>query len=153
MVSSQFGALLKEMESFFKCPLEPDQNDSCLIQMGIGLSVQIEIDRYGYLLIGCRLGVIPMSRYRDIIIQQALKSNDAALPSSGVFGFSRKSGQLIVFMRFVPASHSSEQIQALLPPFITKAKKWVDAIAKGETPVVEESVASSAPSGIFGLMS
>lgn len=153
MVSTQFGAILKELEPFFKCPLEPDQNNSCLVKMGIGLSLQMELDRTGFLLIGCRLGVLPMSRYRDNLVQQALKSNNLSIPSQGVFGFSQKSSQLIFFMRVDPASCPPSQIVTLLEPFVTKAKKWTDAIAAGQTPDVDESAPSSkSTSGLFGLM-
>lgn len=151
MVSTQFGALLKEMEAFFKCPLEPDQKDTCLIKMGIGISIQIELDRYGYLLIGCRIGTLPMSRYRDNIIQQALKSNEAFPPSTGVFAFSQKANQLIFFLRLEP-NVPMHRIFALLPSFISKAKKWTDALAKGETPSMEIAAASKG-SGIFDLIS
>lgn len=153
MVSTQFGAILKELEPFFKCPLEPDQNNSCLVKMGIGISLQLEIDRTGFLLVGCRLGVLPMSRYRDNLIQQALKSNNFSIPSQGIFGFSQKSNQLIFFMRVDPAICPPSQIVSLLQPFVTKAKKWADAIAAGQTPDVEtEAPTSKGASGIFGLM-
>ncbi len=154
MVSTQFGAILKELEPFFNCPLEPDQNNSCLVKMGIGLSLQIELDRTGFLLIGCRLGVLPMSRYRDNLVQQALKSNNFSTPSQGVFGFSQKSSQLIYCIRVDPSTFSTSQIITLLPPFIAKAKKWTDAIIAGQTPTVEaEAPATKGTSGIFGLMS
>lgn len=153
MVSNQLGAILKELEPFFKCPLEPDQNDSCLIKLGDEISIQIELDRYGYLMIGCRLGIVPMSRYRDNLMQQALKSNESSLPSSGVFGFSQKSQNIILFIRIDPVAYSIPHIIALMPPFIEKAKKWSDAIAKGETPEIEATTVSKNPSGIFGLIS
>ena len=151
MVSSQFGAILKELEPFFQCALEPDQNDSCLIKMGIGISVQIELDRYGYLLIGSVIATLPMSRYRDIIMKQALQSNEVSLPSTGVFGFSQKTNHLIFFLR-LEHSLSIQQILVLLPSFIAKAKTWSDAIAKGETPAIESGASSTAPSGLFGLI-
>jgi hypothetical protein len=151
MVSTQFGAILKELEPFFKCPLVPDQNNSCLIHMGIGISIQLELDRYGFLLIGCRVATLPMNRYRDNIIQQAMKSNDADLPSTGVFGFGHKTSHLILFLRLDPSNTSPHQILALLPPYIAKAKKWNEAIAKGEMPSIEGSVPTKTSSGMFGL--
>lgn len=153
MVTSQFGTILKEMEPFFNCPLEPDSNNSCLITMGIGISIQLELDKYGLLLIGCRLGILPMSRYRDNLIQLALKCNHLDNPSQGIFGFSQKSNQLILFTRLDPASYSTSRILTLLPSFLAKAKKWQDAIAKGETPSIEEEKSANKPSGIFGLIS
>lgn len=151
MVRTQFGAILKELEKFFHCPLEPDENDSCLVKMGSGIDLQIELDRYGFLLIGCRLGAVHMGRYRDNLIRAALKSNEATPPSSGILGFSQKSNQLILFMKIDPKNLSPHQISTLLPPFITKAKQWSDAIAKGEVPVTSTPDTKIA-SGIFGLI-
>lgn len=151
MVNTQFGAILKQFEPFFKCPLEPDANDSCLIKLGIGIEIQIELDRYGQLLIGCRVGSLPMSRFRNNLIQEALKSNGAAVPSTGIFGFSQKSNHLILFVK-LNANLPAHQLLTLIPVFIAKAKLWSDAIAKGETPQ-GSAVTPGTPSGLFGLIS
>lgn len=149
MVSSQFESILKEFEPFFNCPLTTDQNDSCLVKMGIGLSIYIELTRGGQLLIGARLGAPPRGRYRENLVQAALKSNDMS-SSSGIFGFSSKSNQLILFMLADP--HQLGSVTLLLTPFITKAKKWLDAIEKGEVPLVErETPTPRSPFGVFGL--
>ncbi len=153
MVSSQFGAILKEFETFFNCKLEPDINDSCLINLEMGMNLQIELDRYGLILIGCRLGAVHMGRYRDNLIREALKSNEATRPSTGILGFSQKSSQLILFIKLNPNFISIHQIPTLLPPFLTKAKLWAEAIGKGEVPTPINSIGSSKPSGIFGLIS
>jgi hypothetical protein len=154
MVDTQFGAILKEFETFFRCSLKPDANNSCLIKLKSGLEIQIELDRYGLLLIGCRIAALPFSRYRDNLIQQALKSNEAFLPSQGVFGFSQKSNQIILFIKLDPTHLRADQILSLLPPFINRAKQWKEAIARGETPTVASSKATAnTPSGLFGLLS
>lgn len=152
MVESQFGAILKEFETFFNCPLKPDDNHSCLIKMGIGIALQVELNRDGMILIGCRLGTLPMGRYRDLIIREALKSNDATSLASGILGFSQKLNQLVLFTRLDPNLLSPDYMLALLPPFVTKAKLWVDTIAKGELPA-SSAASSRLPSGIFGLIS
>lgn len=151
MVTSQFGSILKEFEVFFNCALEPDNHNSCLITLGTGLTIQIEIDRYGFLLIGCRLGVLPMSRYRDNILQEALKSNEASLPSTGTFGFSQKSSQLILFVRVNP-DKTHQHLLALMPSFIAKAKQWSEALAAGTTPT-DNTTRPQQASGLFGLIS
>jgi hypothetical protein len=153
MVSSQFGAILKEFESFFNTSLEPDDNNSCLINLGIGVSVQIELDRYGMLLIGSRLGAVHMGRFRDNLIRQALKSNDMTPPSTGVLGFSQKSNQLILFTKLNPQQLNPHQIVNLLPLFVNKAKLWKEAIEKGEVPDITAADTSDKPSGLFGLIS
>ncbi|MFI0435279.1 MAG: CesT family type III secretion system chaperone [Parachlamydiaceae bacterium] len=153
MVSTQFGALLKEFESFFDCSLEPDNNNSCLIHLGNDINIQIEMDRDGCILIGSRLGAVHMGRYREVLIQQALKSNEVTLPSTGIFGFSHKSNQLILFMKLTPFNLNSSEISILLPPFIDKVKLWKEAIAKGEIPTIHSSISTKKPAGIFGLIS
>jgi hypothetical protein len=155
MVSSQFGALLKEFESVFNIQLEPDENNSCLINLGVGISVQIEMDRYGKLLIGSRLGAVHMGRFRDNLIRQALKSNDSTPHSTGILGFSQKSNQLILFAKLDPLQLNHHQIINLLPLFINKAKLWKEAIEKGEVPDITaaNTASNKQPSGLFGLMS
>lgn len=152
MVNSQFGAILKEFETFFNCSLQPDDNDSCFIRMGIGVNIQIELDRYGLLLIGCRLGAVHMGRYRDNLIHAALKSNELLPPSTGIFGFSQKSNQLILFIKLNPNLLSSHVISTLMPPFVAKAKLWTNAILSGSIPSVAVEAGSKVP-GIFGLIS
>lgn len=153
MVRSQFGSILKEFESFFNCSLNPDENNSCMVRMGIGINIQMELDRHGLLLIGCQLGVVHMGRYRDDLIRAALKSNDATLPSTGILAFSQKSSQLILFTKFDPNALLINQITHLLPLFVTKAKQWTEAIAKGEVPPSVSTTSSKTPSGLFGLIS
>lgn len=153
MVSSQFGALLKEFESFFDCPLNPDDNNSCLIQLVSGVSIQIEMDRHGMILFGSRLGSVLMGRYRENLVRQALKSNEATLPSSGVIGFSVKTNQFILFVKLNPLLLNSNQIMSVLPPFIAKATLWKESIEKGEIPQITPTTASNESSGMFGLVS
>ena len=47
--------ILKAFEPFFHCSLPVDENNSCVVKMANGLKVQIELNRYEQLLIGCRL--------------------------------------------------------------------------------------------------
>lgn len=151
VVSTQFGALLKEFEKYFHCPLTPDANDSCMINLG-GLSLQIELDRYHFLLAGCRLGRVLMGRYRDNLIRAALKSNESTSLSTGIIGFSQKSSQLILFIKLDPGQLTLHQITSILPPFLEKARVWTQAIANGEIPENKEH-SSPKPSGLFGLIS
>lgn len=153
MVSNQFEAILKEFSSFFNCSLTPDENNSCHIKVNNQISIQLELDRYGLLLVACRIASLPMSRYRDHLVHAALKFNEATLPLTGIFGFGQKSQQFILFIKLDPQTLSPYQIALLLPPFIAKAKQWIDAIAKGEVPSATSQTGSNTPSGLFGLIS
>lgn len=153
MVSSQFGGILKEFEPFFGCELEPDSNNSCLILMDIGLSIQIELNRYGLLLVGCRMPTLPRNRFGDNLIKAALKFNELSLPSTGIFGYSQKYQQLILFIKIDPNDLNPQFIQEILTPFIKKAKNWVDAVKNDKIPSLGEETEKARATGLFGIIS
>lgn len=153
MVQSQFESILKELEGYFGCPLHPDAAHSCLIKLENGLSVQMEIDPEGYLLVGSRIGKLPTGRYRSLLARQMLKFNALSLPSQGLFGLSQKSRFLIFFLRLSPARLTQEEIQRSLTPFLMKAKQWADAMAKEEVPALENlALPSPSTKGLFDLI-
>ena len=151
MVATLFETLLKEFEPYFRCPLKPDENESCLIHLGMGFDVQIELNRYGLVLIGCKLGVLPHSRYRDLIFKQALKINGTTPPSTGIFGYSQKSSQLILFLILDPQTLNPDRITAILNPFFIKANLWAQAIKQATVPLAKETAPASGPAALFGL--
>lgn len=153
MVQSQFERILKELEGYFGCSLQPDKQNSCLLKLENGLSVQMELDQDGFLLIGSRVGRLPASRYRSRLVRQMLKFNALSLPSLGIFGLSQKTRFLILFIRLSPARLTQEEIHRVLSPFLTKAKQWTEAIAKEEVPSLENlSLPGHSAKGLFELI-
>jgi hypothetical protein len=138
MVQSQFEAILKALEQYFGCSLHPDGQHSCLVKLENGLSVQLEMDQGGSLLIGSRVGKLPRGRYRLLLMRQMLKFNAYSLPSLGIFGLSQKSRFLIFFLHLSPARLTEEELHRFLSPFLIKAKQWAEAIAKEEVPPLEK---------------
>ena len=151
MASSQYALILKSLESFFRCPLAPDANNACLIDLKEkGFQIQIEEDKYGNLIIATRLSEVPASRFRENVFKEALKSNRIS-PTSGIFGYSKKSSRMMIFITVNQRAITKEKLEALLPPFMEKAKVWSDALKNGVLPVAEESGKSSKPS-LFGMI-
>lgn len=150
MVNTQLQGILKEFEPYFNCPLVTDERESCLIQMSIGVDVQMELTRYGTLLIGCRLGSV-VGKFRDLLFKEAMKSNYLTLPSTGVFGYSQKSKNLILFIIVDPKNIKTDSIASLMTPFVTKAKKWIEAIKNTTIPVIQEGKQPAASDNPFGL--
>lgn len=152
MITSTFERFLKELEPFFNCPLVPDPNHSCLIQMKSGLQIQIELDRRGHLLIAAILGTFVASRYRDNLIVEALKSNAVSLPSLGVFGYSQKTNQLVYFLFCDGQNIQVEKILPILPLFMAKAQAWFEALTHGDMPPSQlDSTHMQDAAGLFGL--
>lgn len=152
MVTSQFGAILKEFEKFTGCPLTPDENNACLIEFPTGLKIQFEIDKFGMLVVGSLLGPLSFGRNRGEFIRAALKANEMDSPREGILGYSNKSTQLILFLKLDPQKMNTLEMLKLLPPFVDKANKWKDAITSGQAPKMMVTT-SSKPAGLFGIMS
>ncbi len=151
MVSSQLDSILKDFEPFFQCPLQADKNNSCLIKMNTGISVQMELNRYGQLLIGSPVAVLPGGRFQDDVLKEAMKANGFYPPFSGIFGFRPSSNTLYLFLLLEPHRLNQDKINQLLVPFTTKAKKWAEALERGEIPYLEEIAGSQAEKLPFGF--
>lgn len=150
MVTSAFGSILKDLEFFFQCKLEPDSNQSCLIKLASGLEIQMEMAKRGeHFIIISRLGQLPMSRYRDNLIKEALKFNGLTSPRPGIFAFSQRSNNLSLFLKIDLRFLNPDKAAALLPSFIETAQSWKDAIIKGETPSLPNN---SKKQNLFGMI-
>jgi hypothetical protein len=155
MVASRFESILKDLEPFFHCRLEPDQNNACLIKLNNagGIEIQLELDRSGdHLLMGCRVGPIPPGRYRENVFKEALKSNHLYPHSRNIFGYSRKSDLLIVYALCPINETNSEKIIEILPPFIHQARTWTEALNRGEVPSFLTTSPTHQGGGLFGLI-
>lgn len=140
--------ILKAFEPFFHCSLPVDENNSCVVKMASGLKVQIELNRYEQLLIGCRLGQ-PSGPYKQQLLLKALEFHTLFPPGSGLFGLSTTSQQLIFFLLKDPQEIQKEQISDWLTPFLETAKSWKEAIDGAILPNIEAP--PKAFSGLFEL--
>jgi hypothetical protein len=152
MVSDILGMILKDLESYFKCPLKPDANHSCLVKLPSGVKIQIELDRREEnLVIGCNLGTLPAGSFKNNILRQALKANGLPPPLYGILAFTR-SETLILFAR-VPINHiNMDQLTTLLNKFIEKAQTWSTALAQGNIPELPLFENQQSRPNLFGLI-
>jgi Tir chaperone protein (CesT) family len=153
MVMDLFGTILEDLGKIIKInDLHPDKNNSCLIKYATGLEVQMEIDRSGEcLVLGSQLGVVISGRYRENVFREALKANGIKSQRNGVFAYSKKNDQLILFEKIHIKDINAEKIAAILTPFAEKALIWKTAITQGDIPSVSNTYASSRSGGMFGL--
>jgi len=136
MNTSQHEMLLKDFEPYFNCPLEFDSNNSCLIMMPDEMTVQIEFNRYGVLIIACRVGIVE-GRFRDLVFKEALRANYFYPPSQGVFGFSKKTNQLFLYKMVDPQTINKHEIGLIFDPLIKRGKNWAESLARNEIPELE----------------
>lgn len=154
MVAQIFESLLQEVgQSLGGLTLKPDENNSCLINLPTGISIQMDLDPSSeFFIVGADIGSIPLGKYRGEVFCQALKANDTPFPRNGIFAYSKQNDHLILFEKLSVIELTGEKILSFLVPLSKKALIWKLAIAQGEVPVIEsKQEAGQSLGGLFGL--
>jgi len=156
MVADVYETILLELSEVFKIPpLKPDPNHSCLIKLKNGCEIQIEPDAaMENLIIGANIAAVPPGGYRANIFREALKFNGLPPPKKGIFAWSKKADQLVLFSILPLKNLTGTKVAELIVPFTAIAMKWREAILAGHVPQVEVVTSGGkAPrgGGLFGL--
>lgn len=160
MVSNALGQVLDELGKTSLIGilgLVPDKNNSCLIKIGDGLQLQIELDKSEqYLLLGSVLGIPGNGPMRADLFREALKANQYFIenpsePRYGIFAFSKRTRNLILFDTLFLNGLTGDKVAEFLVPFLDKAKKWTAAIRNNELPPNLPTSSAKGVGGIFGL--
>jgi hypothetical protein len=153
MVKDYFGTLLEEIGKMMHVTLQPDKNNSCLIEFPNKIKIQMEVDSSRNLfIIGCNLGVVPPGRYRENIFREALKANGMPYPRYGDFSYSKRMDSLVLTRELSMQDIHSDKIVHELLNFLRKATQWQEALARGDVPsIVSGAYTSKGSGGMFGL--
>jgi hypothetical protein len=154
MVMDLLNTILKDLEKHIQIEdLHADENASCLINFGDGVSIQIELDpAEEYICVGTKLGEVPSGRYRQSLFKEALKANGLPPPRIGTFAYSEKSKSLIYFEYLWAKEMTGQRLFEFVQQFKSKAVLWKGAIARGEIPQLDLMAPKGArPKGMFGL--
>lgn len=159
MVTNALQAIIEELKrnsamSTIMTAFDPSRlssSDSLIFPLPNGLKLQIELDdQEKNLLIACILGNLEPGSYRHKIFTQALKANGLAHPLYGTLGFSKKTGDLLLFHYLDMRGLDGAKVADFIGPFIEKAKIWQEALQSLSIPQIEPQ--DAAPSkGIFGM--
>jgi len=153
MSSDRLSSLLKELEPFFNCPLILNtRHHACLLKLGTGIMLLLRLARHeNFFEISTRFHHLPDSpRLREQLFKAALQANGQYPRDPGILAFTPASNQLILFTHLPMETISSEKIIQVLPPFLTKAKLWLDALSRGEVPTLEGG--GRGGGGLFGII-
>lgn len=150
MVKDLFETLLEETGNTLQIAnLHPDRNNSCLIKLTNGVSVQLELDPYQQsIVMGSDLGGLPTGRYRENVFREALKTNGVNETHHGILAYSTKTDHMVLFETLALRDLTGEKIADALTPFSEKALKWKNALEHGEVPTLSNIRTST---GMFGL--
>lgn len=156
MVSSPLEIILEELgkTSLLALPnLVPDRNNSCLLKFPNGLRVQIELDKTEqYLLIVSKLGEVPLSgTYRLDLLRAALRANDVPYPRIGIFAYSTKNKNLILFDQLPMNEIDGSKVATYLKPFMEKANLWLTAMKENQLPSASTESSGLGLKALLGL--
>jgi len=108
--------------------------------------VQLELDNEGdAIVVSIVLGKVPSGRYREDILEQALRSNGFPPPYFGLIGYSQDADILVLHRKFHASKLSKKTIMDSLPPFIQMADEWVRALNSSSVPIASKPDPSTAP--------
>ena len=153
MIEDRFGALIQELSSVFHIPISPDAHNACRIEYPDSMSLTLEPDPLGELL----MVVIEISKpgdgkFRENILKEALRSNGLPFPRIGTFCYSHKKEFLLLTEQIPFEDLSGQRLFEQLESLLEKGRLWKESIEHGELPPIHSAGgAPRSPGGIFGL--
>ena len=142
--------LMDELGNLLDTTLIPDKHNACVLNFDDEISVQIEPDAAGHLLmLGANIGEIPAGKFRENLLANGLKYN-ALTPRIGTFAYLARKNLLVFFHTFELEGLHADLIATTLPSFVERAVRWKQDVAKGVVPVIDIEGKQTKPS-IFDL--
>lgn len=130
-----FEELLKELGAKMGSALKPDNNQSCVLDFGEGVFVQIDLSSAAdQILIGTRLGALMAGVYREKMLKAAAIANGEHQHMKGTLAFSEKRQELVLFQYLSLPQLTAEALYKFLLAFTHHAFVWVDAFKQGDIP-------------------
>lgn len=132
-MTNQFEELLHELGKIFHLELHIDRSHACSIQMGDGLTVQLQPDMsQENLWIFSKLVEIPPGKFRENIFRETLKANALSDPRIAIFGYLANTNHLALFQKYPFAILNGERLAGLIGSFVEMAETWIKALASGQ---------------------
>lgn len=111
-----------------------------------GKEVNLELDETGeFIVVSIVLGRIPSGRYRQDVLEQALRSNGYPPPHFGYFGYSQMADILVVHRKYHFSKLSKKLVMDSIPPLIQMAEEWTRALDSSSVPIASKYDPSTAP--------
>jgi hypothetical protein len=146
-----FEQLVRELSALLGIPLKPDHHQSCRLDFGQGVTVQMDLDHTAErIILGSTLGRLNPGIYREQVLRQALRTNGLAKRPRGTLSYSERTDSLILFQFLTLSITTAESLKNALSIFQEHAYVWIQAIKDGGLPSLEEEI-QSGKTGFMGL--
>ncbi|MES2274272.1 MAG: CesT family type III secretion system chaperone [Chlamydiota bacterium] len=132
-MTNVFEALLHDLGRIFNLSLHVDKYNACSIRIHENLIVQIQLDiSQEHLFFFSKLVEIPPGKFRENVLQEALKANGLADPRIGIFGYMAALNFLSLYQRYPLQVLNGDRLAGLLGAFLEYGESWRKAIANGQ---------------------
>ncbi len=132
MSRTTFEEILPAFGETLGIELIPDHHDRCCLKINGTLSVQLEkIEDGRVLLISSMLGTLAAGKYREDLLENALKAN-GFYPKAATLCYIRRANELALF-RKLELEIDTLSCCAEISSFIDTASSWQTAIRTGRT--------------------
>lgn len=130
----RFAILLADLGSLINVPLHPDHKRVCKLNIDNQLHIQIEEEESkDRILIGAFICEIPPGKFREKVLAETLKENNA-YPRIGTLAYSPRNNMLALFSHVYNQGLTGETLADYLEKFIEKGFTWKTAIETGQLP-------------------
>jgi hypothetical protein len=149
----RFEELLKQVGAQLDIALHLDPNRACNLNINGLFHIQIEEDvRKDALLLASFICEVPPGKFRENVLREALKSNNA-YPRVGTLGYSDRNNQLALFTHISWYQLTADKFLKSFNPFLEKVDNWRLAITSGHPAPEnrERKGAQTTAPNIFGL--
>lgn len=129
-----FEVLLDALGKVFHLKLHVDQKNACSIRLGSDLTVQLQLDQsQENLWIFSKLAEVPPGKFRENVLQSALRANGKPDPLSGTLGFIGPQNMLALFQQYPLHLLNGENLAETIGAFVETAESWRGALQSGRS--------------------
>lgn len=151
MPAHTFESLLRELGEKIQLPLESSSNNNLSLKLKDNEVVLQKDSKQPFLIISFEIAEIPIGRYRENLLREALKFNALNQLHAGVFAFSKKEQKLILFEMLPFSDISADQVFSIMQLLSEKVTVWKEALNRGNIPMIDPSSQARSGGGIFGI--
>jgi hypothetical protein len=133
MSSDVFAELLEELGQQLEMELHVDKHYSCSLRISDRFTVQMQLDSLQERLrIVTKIFELPPGSFRELVLRDALKANDAG-DFPYILGYYPPKNQLALFQSYPLPQLNGEKLANILGPFIAYAELWHEALSRGRS--------------------
>ena len=132
-MTDRFEELLHQLGQVFQMTLHPDKLHACSLSIPPHPVILLQLDEaQESLFLFCKVIEIPPGKFRENILNEALKANGLPDPRPGVFGYIAMNNTLTLHQKYPLFLLNGERLAGFVGMILEMASAWKNAIEQGK---------------------